>query len=1578
MTHAVHSADIEETHTARLRLQQARVQIEQERDAELLSFFDALYAGAVPEDVLQTDAGRLAALAKALWAETAKRQRGAIRVALLDDSHETVLAGINDDRPFLFDSALAAALAGGARVRAAIHPIVTINGVRTSIIALVCDPIAGEQRKALSESLRDAFLQSAIVVRDWQPMLARLKQARDGMAASAPDTIDIGEDLAFLDWLADNHFTFLGARDYVLTPDGAHGRLEPVKESGLGVLADEDARVIRGSGERIGLTAEVRAWLESPEALIVTKSHARSLVHRRSHMDYIGVKTYDANGVFNGERRFVGLFTSGAYSAQPRAIPLLRRKIQQVMANAGLAPASHDGKALTHILDTFPRDELFQVSVEELQEIATGILRMGGLPRLRLFLRFDRFDRFVSAILLAPRDHVTAQIREQVHALLAKALNGRTSAFDAAVDESPLVRLHFIIGRNEGPVPKVNVRDLEQQIAALLETWDDALAKAVSAAQGRDGLARLAQHAPRFTPGYRSLFSAAEAVRDLTILEELTAAKDGLSLHARVWRKENDAGPALHLKLYVLGELLPLSSSLPVFESLGLKVIAEDSFPVSFSTDGGWRQEATILDFAMERADGQAVHLDDIRGPLEDAFHAVLRGDAESDDFNKLVMGAGLVWRDVAVLRAIGKFLRQAAMTFSLAYMQQALVRNSDVANLLVALFYARNDPHGAIRERDNHIRAIETQIAAALRDVPSLDDDRIIRRFKNVIDAVLRTNFWQRDASGRPKSHIVLKFDSAKLDELPAPRPWREIFVYAPSMEGVHLRFGRIARGGLRWSDRPEDFRTEILGLVKAQQVKNAVIVPVGAKGGFYPKRMPPNPSREQAMETGIAAYKVLINGMLDVTDNLDSQGQVVPPPDVLRPDGDDPYLVVAADKGTATFSDIANGIALERGFWLGDAFASGGSVGYDHKKMGITARGAWEAVKRHFRELGADIQNEDFTVIGVGDMSGDVFGNGMLLSRHIRLVAAFDHRHIFLDPNADAATGFAERERLFALPRSSWDDYDKSLIGPGGGVFARSLKEIVLTPDVRALIGSDKESLSPPELINALLKAKTDLLWFGGIGTYIKASSQTQMEVGDRTNDPIRIDGSQVQAKVVGEGANLGVTQLGRIEYARGGGRIDTDAVDNSAGVDTSDHEVNLKILLSGPVMRGELSEEKRNAFLASLTDDVAKHVLADNYNQTLALSVAESRAARDLDAHIRLIRDLEARGRLNRAVEFLPTDAALKALARDGKGLTRPELCVLLAYAKLDLDAQVLASPLPDDPFFASLLAGYFPRSATEAFPQEAQRHRLKREIISTVMINAIVNLAGPVFVLRTSEVTGLSGAAVARGFVLSDGAFGLSALKTRIDALDGKADAKVQIKLYAAIADQFRRATRWFLAHVPQSAGMMETVALYRAGVEALRESHTFSEDENVRIAWLEKSGVPGDVARDVSLLPALISALDVALLAHDTGTDPGKVAPLYFAVGEKLGLDRLRALADNFAPPEHWDRLALRRLLDDLSGAQRAIAAKLLASGQSAEQWAQAQGDALERNRSFLNALEASGELSVAKLMLASSQIQNLG
>ncbi|MBV9550148.1 MAG: NAD-glutamate dehydrogenase [Alphaproteobacteria bacterium] len=1524
---------------------------------EMRDFFDALFAGA--------DTGGLAAPDLALIAERARATllNGAPQVTLSDAGRFSLLTAVNEDRPFLFDSAVAAALAGGAHLRNVFHPMVALGGRKLSLIVFVIDPVSDEGARArLIAALEECFTAGALAVRDWRAMLARLRAARDGLAAQGPQGRDIEEDIAFLDWLADDHFTFLGAREYRLADDGMNGTLSAVEGSGLGVLSDPEARILgsNSTGPRPGLSAEVRTYLESNGPLIVSKSSSRSVVHRRVHMDYVGVKIYDRSGRFCGEHRFVGLFTSSAYAANPRQIPLLRRKLAAVTARIGLDPRSHDGKALAHILESYPRDELFQVSEAELADTALGITRLSGLPRTKLFLRFDRFDRFASALLFAPRDHMTAQSRERIHQILAKALNGRASAAEVGLDEGPLVRVHYIIGRNPGARPNVDLESLQAEITKALETWDDALIGALCAAHGEvEGPAMATRLAPDFPATYRGAFGAADAARDLDVLVAL--ADQALKVRAAAWRKPDDEADVVRLKLYVLGEVLPLSQTLPMFENCGLTVIAEDAFPVSFRRDDA-RRHGMVLDFLMTCED--AADLARIRQPLEDVLHAVLAGAAENDGFNRLVMAADLSWRQAVILRAAAKYLRQAGFAFSLAYMQQALTKNPDVAGLLVELFLARTDPARAAAPKE--VEQIEARIEAALNNVASLDDDRIIRRLRNVIRNILRTNYFQPAADGAPKPVLSFKLDSGKLDDLPAPRPWREIFVYSPEVEGVHLRFGRIARGGLRWSDRREDFRTEILGLVKAQQVKNAVIVPVGAKGGFFPKQMPANPTREQFMAVGISAYKTFIQSLLDITDNLDAHGKVIPPENVLRPDGDDPYLVVAADKGTATFSDIANGIAIEHNFWLGDAFASGGSKGYDHKKMGITARGAWEAVKRHFREIGRDIQKDDFTVIGVGDMSGDVFGNGMLLSRHIRLVAAFDHRHIFLDPNAPTEAAFVERERLFNLPRSSWDDYNKELIGKGGGVFARTCKEIPLSDAVKALIGSGKDSMSPPELINALLKAKTDLLWFGGIGTYIKAASQSHLDAGDRANDAVRINGGEVKALVVGEGANLGVTQLGRIEAARAGVRIDTDAVDNSAGVDTSDHEVNLKILLSGPSRRGELSDDKRDSLLAAMTDDVAGLVLADNYDQTLALSVAQHNGVHDLDADARLIADLEARGRLDRAVEFLPSPAELKKLGHNGAGLTRPELAVLLAYAKLDLDAELLESDLPSDPALHDLLITYFPPAVIEAFPAEADRHRLKKEIISTVLTNRLVNLAGPAFVLRMKELSGRSAADVARAFVIADAAFDLSALKHRIDGLDGKTKAEAQIALYAAIAEHLQRVTPALLA--AQDQDIVAAIALYRGAVGALR-------------ARLNPPDGADEIAGEVGLLPALAIAPAIARLAAGAKADPARAATLYEAVGAKLGLERLRSLAAKLNLPEHWDRLAVRRLLDDLAAAQAALTARLLKAEQPGEEvledWAKANREALARMTDFLQAIEASGELSVAKLMLAASQIQNL-
>ncbi len=1580
------------------------------------NFLSAFYQGASPEDVARYAPEDLATLAGLVYSHATERKPGETLVTLFEfhagttthARNETVLLAVNDDMPFLLDSVIGETSAQGVRVQAVFHPVMAVTrdatGVRCergapsreSVIVLMLEPLMDTEREAaLVDGARNVFRQVRLAVRDWRKMRERLDQTVADLKSNPPPLKpeELREGIALLEWLGDNHFTFLGSRDYAFR-DGARATLDPLDETGIGVLSDTGVRIIRRGEGDTRLSAEARAFLLQTEPLLITKSNERSLVHRRVNMDYVGVRLFDGKGRLTGERRFVGLFTSGAYNRRPADIPLLRLKAGRVLARAGLAPDSHDGKALAHILDTYPRDEMFQVSEDELFATALGILHLGERPKVRAFLRFDHFDRFVSALVYLPRDRYTTEARERIHDILARAFHGHKTAAMPALDNSLLARIQYIVGRDEGPRPHVDVQALEADIRAAVRTWEDGFVQSLTNAHGDvEGMQLFRRHAGSFPLRYRDAFSPDEAVRDLDELVALLR-RSNKAIKARAYRLQSDSRSALRLKLYVVGSVLPLSASLPIFENLGFRVIAENSYPVSLATPADGQCAASVLDFLMERADQIATDLDDIKAPLEDAFHATVSGEAENDGFNRLVVGAGLPWRQVGVLRGIAKFLRQTGIAFSQDYMEQALARNPDIAKLIVELFLTRSDPDA--KDRDARCKALADRIDAALNDVPSLDDDRIIRRFRNFVEAMLRTNFHQRGPDGAPPSYLAVKLDSRKLDELPAPRPHVEIFVYSPAVEGVHLRFGKVARGGIRWSDRREDFRTEILGLVKAQQVKNAVIVPVGAKGGFYPKQLPVNATREAVVEAAIDAYKTLINALLDLTDNVLPDGTVVPPERVVRHDGDDPYLVVAADKGTATFSDIANAIAEDRGFWLGDAFASGGSHGYDHKKMGITAKGAWEAVKRHFRELGRDVQSENFTCVGVGDMSGDVFGNGMLLSKATKLVAAFDHRHIFVDPDPDPAASLAERQRLFDLPRSNWADYDKTKLSKGGGVFARTAKQIALSPEMQALTGVAAAKLSPDELIKALLKADVDLLWFGGIGTFIKAEGQSNLDVGDRANDAVRANGRDIKAKVVGEGANLGVTQLGRVEYALNGGRINTDAIDNSAGVDTSDHEVNLKILLSGPLRRGELSGAARDALLDEMVDDVASHVLRDNYEQTLALSVALQRNVADLDAHGRFIRDLERRGRLDRAVEFLPDDEGLRKRALAGRGLTRPELAVLLAYAKLDLDEEILASDLPDQPYFGGELLAYFPRAAAARFPRELANHRLRREIIATSLSNRIVNLAGPASVHRIKEVSSTSGASVARACVEADGVFGLSMLKARIEALDASVAADVQTEIYADIAELLRQLGLWFLVNVPANADLGETIARYRTGVESLRGTFATlvspfeAQNTEARIATLQKAGVPLDIAEDVAILPLLAGAPEIVALALARTLPVDCVAGAFFAMGATVGLDRLRWLAAHIKGGEHWDRLAVRRIVDDLYVGQRRLADDALQTidpaaacggrargAEIVKAWADAHADTLARTRNFLAELERTGDLSIAKLTLANSQIHEL-
>ena len=1579
-------------------------------DPGLKTFFEAFYRGAPPEDVLRYEGHSLAALASLVYAHSTQRKPGETRLVMFDfhseddrgARHETIFLAVNDDMPFLFDSMIGEASALGLRIHALFHPVMKVardaEGVRgakgtetrESLIVLVLDQAMDTlDRDRLIHGAHNVFAQVRLAVRDWRKMVAKLQDAIEQLKTSPPPipAEQLEESVALLQWLGHDHFTFLGCRDYTYS-DRDGGRLEPINESGLGVLSQSEARVITRGDSGTGLTPEVRAFLLQPEPIIITKSNERSVVHRRTHMDYVGVKKFDAQGKLIGERRFVGLFTSSAYSRRPSDVPLLRLKVAHVRERANLVPDSHDGKALSHILDTYPREELFQITEDELFSTAMGVLSLGERPKVRAFPRFDRFDRFVSVLVYVPRDRYDTRSREKIHDILARAYDGRTTAATPTLDESTLARVHYIVGRNEGPRPSVDPRQLETEIREAIRTWEDGFLDAL-VHDDTEGVRMFRLQAGTFPARYCDAFTPQEGVRDL---DELNAAeRNGLGVTVRVYRAANDPHAALRLKLYVLGTVLPLSASLPIFENLGFRVIAEDSYPLALGTPEGEVRQAAVLDFRMERADGAAADVEQIRARLEEAFLAIISGNAESDGFNSLIVGAGLSWRDVTILRMAAKYLRQAGFPFSQDYVELALARNPDIAGLLVELFRARLDPEA--HDRDQKSAQAHERIEEALNDVPALDDDRIIRRLRNVIASILRTNFFQSKQQGARPPCIAVKLDSQKLEELPAPRPLVEIFVYSPQVEAVHLRFGRVARGGIRWSDRREDFRTEVLGLVKAQQVKNAVIVPVGAKGGFYPKQLPANATREAVQAAGTDAYRVFIHALLDLTDNILPDGTLAPPEQVVRHDGDDPYLVVAADKGTATFSDIANGIAEEHGFWLGDAFASGGSHGYDHKKMGITAKGAWEAVKRHFRELGRDIQSEAFTCIGVGDMSGDVFGNGMLLSKHTRLLAAFDHRHIFLDPDPDAATSWTERARMFALPRSSWADYDRALISAGGGVFERTAKEIPLSPQVKAMTGLDAAKVAPTELIRALLAAETDLLWFGGIGTFIKAASQSNADAGDRANDAVRLNGRDVRAKVIGEGANLGLTQLGRVEYALKGGRLNTDAIDNSAGVDTSDHEVNLKILLSGPLRRGEITADARDKLLSAMEDDVAKHVLTDNYEQTLALSVAEARTLADLDSHGRFMRDLERRGKLDRSVEFLPGDEDLRERALSGRGLTRPEIAVLLAYAKLDLDEELKGSDLPDQTYFAAELAAYFPQAAVTRFPDELIHHRLRREIISTVLANRIVNLAGPTFVHRMKEISSAPAPRVARAFVLAEGAFGLSALKSRIDALDGKIPAATQIAMQVEIVELLRRLGLWFLVNIPAAADLSETIARYRAGVESLRgtlfklASPYEIRDTEARAGEFRKAGAPADVSEDVAMLPLLGGAPEIALLAHARSLPVELVAGAYFAMGAEVGLDRLRGLAAHITGGEHWDRLAIRRIVDDLFVGQRALTSDALTRAgkrgshgdgvDAVKAWAAEHADTLARTKSFLGELERTGDLSIAKLTLANSQIHEL-
>ena len=1536
------------------------------------------------------------------WAEVAvdmldfirTRKRGKALVHLFNptlhkegwESSHTVLQIANDDMPFLVDSVTMKLAELGVGVHVLGHPVIRMTrdkagklqqvgeGEPESLMHLEIDRQHQSAMPAIKQAIEGVLADVRAIVEDWRPMQERMREVAEGVATgkgkgSADDRAEVQE---FLRWAADEHFTFLGYRGYSVAKQGKEDMLVADEGTGLGLLRDSD-----GSEPRPvkSLAAQRMPTAGTPQSLILTKTNARATVHRPGYMDYIGLLEHDAKGKPTYEHRFIGLYTAGAYTRRPWDIPLVRQRHNYVMEQSGLAPNSHSGKALRHILETLPREELFQSSGDELLRTSMGILGLQERVRSRLFLRRSHYGRFYSALVYIPRDRMSTQVRHRIEAMLREALDGEQVDSTVQIGASPLAQLHIIVRPRADAVdnPPPDMASLENQLAEIVRDWRDGLREQLVERHGEEAGLKLSDRYGRALPaGYIEEVSPEVAAADVEHLGALSGPDD---LRLSLYRSPR-ADRGIRFKLYRPLQDIPLSDALPMMENMGLRVISEHPYRVD-AADG----VAFIQDFEVEPLQGQLA-IDAIDDSFEEAFARVWRGEAENDGFNRLVLAAGLSWRQVAMLRGYCKYLLQVGVPFSQSYMEATLARYPLLARLLVELFEARFDPatgkesKAAIKagmeqfggqlkalagddeaalaalqqvvdarsgKREQQVEAARGALLGLMDRVSSLDEDRILRSFIAVIEATLRTSYYvpyenglRKD--GGPADYVAYKIDPALMPDSPKPRPYREIWVVGPRVEGTHLRFGPVARGGLRWSDRREDFRTEVLGLVKAQMVKNTVIVPVGSKGGFYAKQLPnPAVDRDAWMAEGIACYKRFINGLLDVTDNLSVDGKVLPPDGVVRHDGDDPYLVVAADKGTASFSDIANGIAQAHGYWLDDAFASGGSAGYSHKGMGITARGAWESVKRHFRALGVDCQKQDFTCVGVGDMSGDVFGNGMLLSKHIRLVAAFDHRHIFIDPDPDSATSYKERLRLFKLPRSSWEDYDKALIAKGGGVWPRSAKSIPLSAEAKEALGIDAsvQALSPFELMNAILKAPVDLLWNGGIGTYVKCSRESNADVGDRGNNALRVDGNQLRCKIVGEGGNLGMTQLGRIEAGLHGVLLNTDFIDNSAGVDTSDHEVNIKILLNGEVQKGRLSLAERNKLLAKMTDEVAQLVLNDNYRQNQALSLMERMSSSRLGSKMHFISTLESQGLLDRQIEFLPTDAEMTERKLRGMGLTRPELAVLLSYAKLVAYPALLASDIPEDPYLSKELVRYFPEPLQAKYAKAMESHRLKREIIATAVTNSTINRMGATFLMRMEEDSGRNVGEIARAYTITRETLDARELWAQIDALDGKVIEATQVDALQVIWELQRSFTRWLLSRPGAVPAIATAVERYhdgfrdvRAGEGILPESQR-PQYEASRKAWRAK-GLPPALSDQLAALPYLDAAPNIIELARERKLRAVEVAKVHFRLADALREPWLRAQIEALEVDGRWHAVARGVLRDELAAQMRTLTGQVLA------------------------------------------------
>jgi glutamate dehydrogenase len=1578
--------------------------VEPERRDAVATFAKSFLRRLSPDELEEAGVDALLGLVRSTFAFADGRATQASLVRVFDptietDGYETlgsVIQTNTDDSPFLVDSVQEELLARGIGVRRLLHPVVgTIRDEqgrlervmsgrdashRESVMHFELDrPLASAERDDLERRITAILRDVRLAVRDFEPMQERVRHmielARSAAIRYPPQ--EVGEAIDFLEWLAQLNFVLLGYREYELVDIDGEERagIRAVPGSGLGILSDVQRSAFADVTPLASLDEVVRARIEGGDLLVFSKTNAYSTVHRRARMDYIGVRIVNAEGVITGEARLIGLFTSKAYMESAAKTPLLHHKLEQILVAEDLIPGSHDYKEAVELFESFPKDELFQAPAEELRRLVVGLLQLEKHGGIRVLVRRDLYGRSVSIVVALPRDRFNAALRKRLQQYFLEQFRGTTVDYHLSLGETESARIFFTVHVEPGTqIPEVPYEQVEAEVERLARSWDDDLHDALVSRVGPERGAMLAEeYAPRFPSYYKASEEWGLIVDDVLALEELQSNPEGFLVRIG---NETEGERLTRVRLYKTGGKVDLSAFMPILEALGLRAVEE--IPTQVLGEG----KAYIHDFGVLDPRGAVLDLGTEADHVAATIAAVWRGEAESDSLNRLVTLSDLDWRQVQILRALRKYRMRVSSRFTEEYRNDGMAAHPQIASALVDLFEARFDP--AREASEEEIDEIRQSIHAGLRDVTSLDQDNILRSLLGTIEAIVRTNAY---VPGR--TSLSFKLRSARVPEMPKPHPLFEIFVYSPQMEAIHLRGGMIARGGIRWSDRKEDYRTEVLGLMKAQKVKNAVIVPDGSKGGFILRRTPASPDELKAEV--VARYVTFMQGMLDITDNL-VDGEVVHPDLVRVHDGEDAYLVVAADKGTATFSDTANAVSLDYGFWLGDAFASGGSQGYDHKSLGITARGAWESVKRHFREIGIDVTGEPFTVVGIGDMSGDVFGNGMLYTPQIKLVCAFDHRHVFVDPDPDPASSFAERQRLFSTPGSTWADYDRSLMSAGGDVLDRAAKSVTLSPQARAALGLSEDvpaEMTPAEVIHHALQAPLDLLWNGGIGTYVKASAEGHTEVGDRANDPVRVNGAEVRARVVGEGGNLGFTQRGRIEYARTGGRINTDFIDNSAGVDTSDHEVNIKILLGLAVQRGELTMDERNELMQACASDVVAHVLYDNYQQAQILSQEMEVSAQRVEAYEDLMQQLEAGdGELEREVEFLPSSDEMVERRAAAEGLVRPELAVLLAYAKRAIFDALVESDLPDSPYLAQDLRAYFPASIVERFDHLIDDHPLRRELVATIVANDVVNSQGITFVSRMVTETGASPADVVRAYRIARDVTGAVQRWSDVEALDGLIDPAIQNEVMTGVDWLVETTSRWYLVHasgqqlaepVEDARASFEELSgvIDQIGPEAWREEHEHSARR------LEAEGVPGPLARRHAFQAELVHGPDIITVSHTTGRTVLEVARAFFLLGERLQLDWLEKQVEAMPGGSRWQRWALQSMEDDLFTLRRTLAEVVLDEcgglpiDEAVDKFMETRDDALTRLQRFLRSLAVDGMGDLAQLTVALRQIRSL-